>query len=134
MKFNIDDLPQETLFSYSKKTIDSIYGSYKARKGRTWEQIARTVTPGLAPEVYLIEEQNFTENTHKYGDVIRPDGVPVEVKTTTKTYGLDNHMRELRTNILNYCPSELMYLFTKNGGNYKLYKIMDMRTGEFIGL
>jgi hypothetical protein len=52
--------------------------------GRTYEDLIRQTRKGHAAELYLIDILGWEDDERDYKDVIDPDGLPVEVKVTSK--------------------------------------------------
>ncbi len=52
--------------------------------GRTYEDLIRQTRKGHAAELYLIDILGWDDDERDYKDVIDPDGLPVEVKVTSK--------------------------------------------------
>ena len=129
LDFDIKYIEGPKFEDYVKKTVDSIMKSFKASRGRTRDEVYRTVRPGLAAEFFLMKK-GFRENTHKYGDVISDMGIPIEVKTTRKSSGIDQYMENIRLKIKGYSPSYAIAIWTIKGSWYTFYGCIDMQTGQ----
>ena len=80
MKFNKMDLDIELIYTRAFEEAKGIYSYESRRRGRTFDVIFDNCIQGQTAEVFLLS-QGYTSNPDTYGDVINPNGEPVEVKT-----------------------------------------------------
>jgi hypothetical protein len=86
MKFNASQLDSDFYLARAKAEAAEIFSKTSTRLKRSFNQILETTLYGHAPEVFLIKEMGFTDDTRKYKDVIDAENSFVEVKVTEGDY------------------------------------------------
>jgi len=117
MNFNIKKINKNLLQKITDENIDSIFKSPAARKGRTREQVQKAVSIGIPCECFLIQYHDCVENTEKYGDVIRPNGMKVECKASKYKWD-DTKMNQMVQKIKSYNPSDVVMFWQQIGDEY----------------
>lgn len=112
----------------ARKALDEaklIHSKPSTARGRSLREIYATTVYGLSPEQYLIEKCNFTNDSRMYKDVISPQGIPVEVKTTEGEYYTYHVLKRCNSNKLevwrNYPDWVFIYINDKTNDHYTLH-------------
>lgn len=135
-KFNANELNQNYLLSRSHEEANEIFAKPSTRRGRSYEEILKTVLYGHVAEVFLIEKMGFTDDTRKYKDVINTAGKYVEVKVTEGDYYvpyvLERAVAAKKESWRKY--PDLLYIFIgdKKTGDYSLHGIYEWNGKNFI--
>ena len=96
LDFNIKDIKDFNFyFKRAKAEAKLCYDTPSTRKGRTWEKVKEAYFQGHPPEVYLIENFNYIDDTRKFKDVFNTKGEPVEIKTAEKEVNVQYKLDEL---------------------------------------
>lgn len=74
VKLNIDRLLNE---------VDGIFSKESTRKDRSYRQILDSTAMGHKLEQYLIDKNNFIDDTRKYMDLLSPQGFSVDCKVVS---------------------------------------------------
>jgi hypothetical protein len=81
LKFTAEDIKdKELLMQLVKEEATRIFESERARKGRTYEQIEKSVYQGKVAELFLIENHGYLPADRKYHDLKDLEGNYTEVK------------------------------------------------------
>ena len=82
MKFDaLLDIDRQEWF---KKATDEAQLIYQSARGREIGEVMEKCIYSSAPEQWLIEKRGYSNDPRAYKDVVAPNGVGVEVKTTSK--------------------------------------------------
>ncbi len=85
INFNLNELNPIELHDRATNEAKKIATNTSFKmSGRTYEDLIRQTRKGHAAELYLIDILGWTDDERDYKDVIDPDGLPVEIKVTSK--------------------------------------------------
>ena len=137
MKFNLKDLDPTALRArayYEAVLIDS---NPAQAKGRSFNEILTTCMYGQAAELYMLT-QGFTDDLRDYKDVVRPDGVPTEVKVTECEAYVPYVLKRCNAAAFEKWRkySKILYIWIndKKSFEYTLYGIYEWNGKEFVVL
>lgn len=99
-----------------------IFESERARKGRTYEQIEKSVFQGKVAELFLIENHGYLPAERKYHDLKDLEGNYIEVKAYKNASFESPYVKEDLTRIKKGGWNESKYyiLFSYKDGVYEL--------------
>ena len=123
VSFNAKNLDIDFWKSRAEAEATLIFNKPSTRKGRTKEQILEAVLYGHAAEVYLIKNENYTDDRREYKDVIDPQKVPTEIKVTEGEYYVPHVLKranEAKLETWRKYPDKLM-IFIGNKKTYDYY-------------
>ena len=127
MRFNAKDLNTDYWVSRAKAEATLIYNNPRTRKDRTLHDIIETTLYGHAAEVYLIENENFTDDLRDFHDITDPQGVPTEIKVTGNKHYVEYVLKranEAKRRRLNQYANKLMvFIGNKVSCDYHLHNI-----------
>lgn len=122
MKFTVEDIKdKELLHRLVKEEALRIFESERARKGRTYEQIEKSVFQGKVAELFLIETGGYLPAEKKYHDLKDQEGNYIEVKAYKNASLTSHYVKEDLTRIKNGGWNESKYymLFSYTDGVYE---------------
>jgi hypothetical protein len=123
LKFTQDDIKdQELLIKLVKEEALRIFESDRARKGRTYEQIEKSVFQGKVAELFLIESHGYLPAEKKYHDLKDSEGNYIEVKAYKNASLESYYVKEdlIRIKQGGWNESKYYILFSYNEGVYEL--------------
>lgn len=134
-KFNVKDLDAKALYERAYREAILIDGNPSQAKGRSLEEIIVTCMYGQAAELFMLT-QGFADDLRAYKDVIRPDGVPSEVKVTEHEgnvpYVLQRCNAAAAEAWRKYSPMLYIWINDKKSYDYRLYGMYEWNGKEFI--
>ena len=95
--FDSRDLDRAFWEKRAKDEAELIYRNPNTRRERSLDEIIKACMQGQAAETWLISK-GYSDDPRPYRDVIRPDGTPIEVKTSSwePKYILARYAEKLR--------------------------------------
>lgn len=134
--FDSKDIDQALWEARTLTEATRIFNKESTRRGRTWEQVYEKCKQGQAPEVWLLMK-GYLDDSRDYHDVIRPDGEPIEVKTTDweSRYTLDRYRDKLMSFSDKAELAKTVYVFNNRPGEslYTFHGIFTWNGECFIG-
>ena len=124
MKFTIDDIKDRALLKeLIEKEALRIFQSSAANRGRTYEEIEKTVTQGKVAELFLVESGDYEFSNIKWHDLIDKNGDLIEVKAYSIHNGFDakfvkEDIKKYKTS--SWSKAKWYILFSCNDSQYEL--------------
>ena len=135
MKFNVKDLDAKALQQRAYYEAVLIAGNPNQAKGRSLGEIMSACMYGQAAELYMLT-QGFTDDLRAYKDVVRPDGVPAEVKVTEceayVPYVLKRCNAAKMETWRQYASILYIWINDKKSYDYSLYGTYEWNGKEFV--
>lgn len=135
MNFNVKNLDQKALHTRAYYEAVLIAANPNQAKGRSLEEIVATCMYGQAAELYMLT-QGFTDDLRAYKDVVRPDGVPAEVKVTECEAYVPYVLKRCNSAAMEKWRqySKILYIWINNKKSfeYTLYGIYEWNGEEFV--
>ena len=147
--FNSNDLNKEFWLPRAYKEAKLIYENKNTRgynvktgKPRTFSEVKETTEFGHAPECWLLEQEDFTDDKRRYKDLMYKN-IPVEIKTVTHKKNIDAMLQKCaefkkeigfngEKNWRQFPDYVLMFIGNWYTLNYTFYKIYKWNGSEFI--
>lgn len=137
MKFNVyKDLDVERLKALAFEEAAGIHSHPSRARGRSLREIKEVTIMGKAAELYLMDVHGYAKDPAYCKDVIDPNGVPVEIKTTSQwsyiPFVLRRAAKAARKEFRKH--QEVLYIFVVNvySGDYELAGIYNWNGKEFV--
>lgn len=125
MKFNIRDIDVGMLKERALKEAKEILKSDAKTKGRTPLEVKINCLYGQAAECYLIQYQGYTDDSDDFKDVKDKNGIPVEVKVTSKEsnvkYVLERCNAAIKRKFREHPTKLIVFIGDKTTLDYHLY-------------
>jgi len=98
-KFNVKDLNQDFYLTRARTEAKSIFGKEGPRRGRSYDEVLKSVKYGHAPECRLIQECSFIDDLREYKDLLHPKtNEEVEIKTVPDESLVNGKLNECAAN------------------------------------